>query len=112
MKFSVLLFCLSISQLLNVQKSDYSILVLGVAQDGVALLDATFYSSSELPGRDIKEIPHPLVTETIQLFSEINQKEKIFFIHFNHTNPLIWNKRKRAEFLKTGFRIANQGMRL
>lgn len=83
-----------------------------VSNVDVALLDATFYSSSELPGRDIKEIPHPLVSETMQLFSGSKQKEKIFFIHFNHTNPLLWNKRKRTEFLKTGFRIAKQGMRL
>src|SRR6185436_5814926 len=31
-----------------------------VSRVDVALLDATFYQENELPGRDIKEIPHPL----------------------------------------------------
>jgi pyrroloquinoline quinone biosynthesis protein B len=31
----------------------------------VALLDATFFSGAELPGRDMSKIPHPLVTDTV-----------------------------------------------
>jgi pyrroloquinoline quinone biosynthesis protein B len=77
----------------------------------VALLDATFYSSDELPGRDIKEVPHPLVIETLSLFSE-SEARKIYFIHFNHTNPLLWDRAKRSGFLKQGYSLAIQGARL
>jgi pyrroloquinoline quinone biosynthesis protein B len=31
----------------------------------VAYIDGTFYDASELPGRDLREIPHPLMTETM-----------------------------------------------
>jgi pyrroloquinoline quinone biosynthesis protein B len=78
----------------------------------VALLDATFYQENELPGRDIKEIPHPLVSETMRLFNDTRQKQKIHFIHFNHSNPLLWDEGSRQEFLKTNFRLAKSGMKL
>ncbi len=82
-----------------------------VKQVDVALLDATFFENNELPGRKISEVPHPLVTETIKLFSnESNEtKSKIFFIHFNHTNPLLWNSELKTEIIKQGFGIAEQG---
>ncbi|HEX9460834.1 MAG TPA: MBL fold metallo-hydrolase, partial [Thermoanaerobaculia bacterium] len=35
-----------------------------LAQVDVAYLDGTFHDASELPGRDLREIPHPLMTET------------------------------------------------
>ena len=39
------------------------------------LIDATFYDSKEI-NRDISEIPHPLVTETIDLLSGLNTREQ------------------------------------
>ena len=39
------------------------------------LIDATFYDSKEI-NRDISEIPHPLVTETIDLLSGLNLREQ------------------------------------
>ena len=75
----------------------------------VAFLDATFYQAAELPGRDIREVPHPFVIETMKLFSVFPQKNKIQFIHFNHTNPLMWNEAAQKEFLKSGFGLAKQG---
>ena len=76
-----------------------------------ALLDATFYKNGEL-GRDMSEIPHPFVTESMQLFSGLStlDKNKIHFIHFNHTNPLlIKNSSEQKNVLNKGFRIAKQG---
>ncbi|HEU5101002.1 MAG TPA: MBL fold metallo-hydrolase [Roseiflexaceae bacterium] len=35
----------------------------------VALLDGTFFSAAELPGRDLTEIPHPPVRETAELLA-------------------------------------------
>lgn len=56
-----------------------------------AFLDATFYSGEELNHRDISEIPHPFVIESLELFKNLpnSEKEKIYFIHLNHTNPLL-----------------------
>ena len=56
------------------------------------LIDATFYKNGEIPNRDMSEIPHPFVEESISNFSKIcptKDKAKVIFIHFNHTNPLI-----------------------
>lgn len=76
----------------------------------IALLDATFFSAAELPNRNISEIPHPLVTETMQLFNSqpMNTKNKIWFIHFNHTNPVLRNTAERKRVLKNGYHIAAQ----
>ena len=78
-----------------------------------ALLDGTFYRNGELPGRDMKEIPHPFVEESIQKFSSLtaNEKSKIIFIHFNHTNPLLRKKSEEKNNLeKQGFATAEEGM--
>lgn len=82
-----------------------------VKQVDIAFLDATFYSGDELPGRDIKEVPHPLVTETLSLFNP-KEASKIYFIHFNHTNPLLWNMEKKEAFLKSGYQLAVQATKL
>jgi pyrroloquinoline quinone biosynthesis protein B len=79
----------------------------------VALLDGTFYEGNELPGRKISEVPHPLVKETIGLFKNESpgDKSKIFFIHLNHTNPLLWNHAVKVELNEQGFNVAEQGQR-
>ncbi|MGQ0739815.1 MAG: MBL fold metallo-hydrolase [Bacteroidota bacterium] len=79
----------------------------------VALLDGTFYSNGELPGRDMSEVPHPFVEESLQRFSSLSSAErsKILFIHFNHTNPLLKKKSAEKEKLKNaGFGVAEEGM--
>ncbi len=56
-----------------------------IKKSDMALLDGTFFANGELPGRDMKEIPHPFVTETMELLAELpaSEKNKIVFIHFN-----------------------------
>ncbi len=56
-----------------------------------AFLDGTFLAEGELPGRDMSTIPHPTIQHSVKRFSRLPQKDrqKIFFIHLNHTNPLI-----------------------
>ena len=74
-----------------------------------AFIDATFYSTQELPHRDIKDIPHPLVTESIDLLNGMGaeQRKKVYFIHLNHTNPLLNPISKESiEVEKKGFHIA------
>ena len=77
-----------------------------------AFLDGTFYDGNELPGRDIKQIPHPFVIESMELFKDLSKedKAKIYFIHFNHTNPLLnKNSKEYKEVIKRGFNIAHYG---
>ncbi len=79
----------------------------------MALLDGTFYKNGELPGRDMSEVPHPFVEESLQKFSAISspEKSKIVFIHFNHTNPLLKKESEEKKKVKTeGFNVAEEGM--
>jgi pyrroloquinoline quinone biosynthesis protein B len=80
-----------------------------------ALLDATFYADGELGNRDMSQIPHPFVSESMTLFDHLTDEEKsrVLFIHMNHTNPLLNDKsNERAAVEKAGFRVARQGQRL
>jgi pyrroloquinoline quinone biosynthesis protein B len=79
----------------------------------IALLDGTFYQNGELPGRDMSEVPHPFVEESLQRFSSLTSAEraKIIFIHFNHTNPLLREKSgEKVKVKAEGFGVAEEGM--
>jgi pyrroloquinoline quinone biosynthesis protein B len=85
-----------------------------VKQVDYALIDGTFYNGSELD-RDMSEIPHPSVEETINLFinEPIKEKNKIYFIHINHTNPILTNKDNINSKIETlGFNVAQKGLKL
>jgi pyrroloquinoline quinone biosynthesis protein B len=76
-----------------------------------ALLDGTFYRNGEIWGRDMSEIPHPFIEESMSLFKELNSKDqrKIYFIHLNHTNPMLDPMSEEyKEFGKGAFHIANE----
>ena len=78
------------------------------------LIDATFYDSKEI-NRDISEIPHPLVTETIDLLSGLNieNRSKVYFIHMNHTNMMLNPDSKLSKLVTSkGFNIARLGQKL
>jgi pyrroloquinoline quinone biosynthesis protein B len=78
------------------------------------LLDGTFYADGEI-GRPISEVPHPFVSETIALLRDLPAKDraKVFFIHFNHSNPLVQGDRKKLREVKSaGFGVAKQGQRI
>jgi pyrroloquinoline quinone biosynthesis protein B len=80
-----------------------------------ALIDATFYDNNELPGRDMSKIPHPFVVETMATLSLLprEQREKVWFIHMNHTNPLLNVNSDQAQGVRAqGFNIATTGLRL
>lgn len=82
-----------------------------VKQSNFAFLDATFYSIDELKGRKIEEVPHPLVSETMDLFNSesADVKSKIVFIHFNHTNPCLRLPSFQNNVKQSGFKLAEQG---
>jgi len=73
-----------------------------------AFLDATFYSGKEIDSRDISQIPHPFIIESLEKFKDLSQEEKnkIIFIHFNHTNPVInSNSEESKTVIEQGYRI-------
>ena len=54
-----------------------------------AMIDATFWSADELAGRDMSEVPHPLVEDTLErLGRRMDGDPEIHLIHLNHSNPL------------------------
>jgi len=78
------------------------------------LIDATFYDSKEI-NRDISEIPHPLVTETMNLLSGLNKenRNKVYFIHMNHTNMMLDPNSDLSKLVNSkGFNIARLGQKL
>ena len=79
----------------------------------IALLDGSFFENGEIPGRDMSMIPHPFIEESMKLFEGLSKedKSKIHFIHFNHTNPVLRaGSEARTEVLAKGFQIAEEGM--
>jgi len=92
------------------EKWDRNIMDL-IEKTDYAFLDATFYKNGELK-RDISEIPHPFVEESMGLFSDLSEKnkQKVHFIHFNHTNPLLINgSHAQKEVRGKGFNLAREG---
>lgn len=86
-------------------------IVAEIQRADLAFLDATFYKNGELQ-RDMREIPHPFVEESMRLFENLpaGEKAKVHFIHFNHTNPLLWNPDEVKAVENRGFRIAREGV--
>ncbi|NND72816.1 MAG: pyrroloquinoline quinone biosynthesis protein PqqB [Rhodothermales bacterium] len=78
----------------------------------IAFLDATFYANGEIPGRDMSSFPHPFITTSMRRFASLPQveKDKIHFIHMNHTNPVLdVDSDARQSVEASGFRIAFRG---
>lgn len=79
-----------------------------------AFIDGTFFDKKELKelrGRDLTEVPHPTILESMDLLSDLKleNKAKIYFTHFNHTNRILAQKGKKiAEIEKRGFMILNE----
>ena len=77
-------------------------------------VDATFFDDGELPGRDMSKIPHPRVTETMELLADMSdeQRAKVHFIHYNHSNPIRDPESEQSAMVaKRGFGIARRGAR-
>jgi pyrroloquinoline quinone biosynthesis protein B len=76
-----------------------------------AFLDATFFDGNELPGRNMNSIPHPFVVESMAHFASLSaeDKNKIYFIHLNHTNPLLNPQSSASKKVEeAGFNIARE----
>jgi len=75
-----------------------------LARVDVAYLDGTFYEASELPGRDLREIPHPLISETEARLAGSPLRTRVRYIHLNQSNRLLRETHP-------GIRIARDGER-
>jgi pyrroloquinoline quinone biosynthesis protein B len=83
-------------------------IVAEIKKVDLAFLDATFYQNGEIPGRDMSEIPHPFIQESMEKFQDLSVEEKsrVHFIHFNHTNPVLRDTPEKQQVLDEGFNVA------
>ena len=78
-----------------------------------AFVDGTFFSADEIPGRSIAEIPHPLVPETLARVAPVpNVRGRVFFVHLNHTNRLLWDAGAAEDLVRKGLGVAREGQRI
>ena len=85
-----------------------------VKENDVLLLDGTFYKDGEI-ARPMSEVPHPFITETVELLSDLpkNEKNKVKFIHLNHTNPILQpNSKERKDLRMKGFAWVETGQKI
>ena len=76
----------------------------------IALIDGSFWDSGELPGRDMSQIPHPTVTESLMRLGKRSEGDpEIHFIHLNHSNPLLKQGSEYEELIGMGWGVSRQG---
>jgi pyrroloquinoline quinone biosynthesis protein B len=81
----------------------------------IAVLDATFYSTDELPGRPVSAIGHPLVERSMDLLEPLVRagRLEVYFTHLNHSNLALDPSGPAARTIEErGFRIAREGQRI
>ena len=85
-----------------------------VAGVDVALIDGSFYSGDEVPGRNIEDIPHPLIPHSMDLLEDVaGSRSRVVFIHLNNTNPALERGgREEQEIQRRGFEVAQEGLRI
>ena len=82
-----------------------------LARHRVCLLDASFSSPSEIPGRDLADIPHPLVSDTLERFGHLTPGRRLILTHINHSNPISAIDSPEAEAVReAGFEVAEDFM--
>lgn len=78
----------------------------------VALLDGSFFSLDELPGRDVASIGHPLIRDSMSRLADLvaSGATQVVFIHLNHSNPVLLDgSAEREEVEAAGFAVAREG---
>ena len=84
-----------------------------IKKHDIAFLDGTFYDKNELKSRNIKDVPHPSIKESIKRFSPLVaiDRKKVNFTHLNHTNKVLrQNSKERNAIIAQGFQVASDGM--
>jgi pyrroloquinoline quinone biosynthesis protein B len=78
----------------------------------VALIDGTFFGPDDLPGRNMAEIGHPLVLDTIRRMKNVPAAERatVLFTHLNHAHPALDLAGKARRVIdESGARLAEEG---
>ena len=79
----------------------------------IAFVDGTFFSADEIPGRSMAQIPHPLVPETVaRVGGDAATAGRLFFVHLNHTNRLLWDRKALQGIEAKGIGVAKEGQRI
>ena len=84
-----------------------------IKKHDIAFLDGTFYDKTELNRRNIEDVPHPSIKESIKRFSPLVaiDRKKVNFTHLNHTNKVLrQNSKERNAIIAQGFQVASDGM--
>ncbi|WP_260483757.1 MBL fold metallo-hydrolase [Sphingomicrobium flavum] len=78
-----------------------------------AFLDSTFFDDNELD-RDMSAIPHPRTKATMERLAHLpaDQRAKVHFIHYNHSNPIRFADSPESKMVvDAGFNVARRGDR-
>lgn len=82
-----------------------------IGKHRVCILDGTFFSRDELPGRDLNEISHPFIEDTIEFFAQEAKSRRIILTHFNHSNPVCDPASPQSRrVIDAGFELAQEMM--
>jgi pyrroloquinoline quinone biosynthesis protein B len=79
----------------------------------VAILDGTFYSLDELPGRGVGSIGHPLITASMDMLQSWVDGLEVYFTHLNHSNPALDpDGEARTAIHDRGFAVLAEGQEI
>ncbi len=82
-----------------------------VYSNNILFIDGTFYVKEEIKNRDVSKIPHPEITETMKLLSDLDCdiKKRVYFTHLNHTNDVLRKYTSSyKEVINSGFNVAEE----
>jgi len=85
-----------------------------VKSSNYVFIDGTFFEDGEI-NRPMSEVPHPFVSETMELLNDLppDERSKVYFIHFNHSNPLVQGNRQKIKTVRQkGFNMAFQKQKI
>ena len=83
-----------------------------ILNSNISFIYGTFFSNDKIPYRDISEMPHPFIIETMEQLSFLNtmNTNKVHFIHLNHSNPALREHTSATKLIKAKhFNIAREG---
>ena len=79
-----------------------------IKKNDILILDGTFYSKSEIKNRDMKKIPHPSIEHSMDIMNinTLEERNKIYFTHLNHTNKVLdENSIEYKDVITSGYNI-------